>query len=414
MSPKSRGRPPGRGRSAKTHRQQGLARPLSPADQVLREAHTLSHAAPRLLVESTASGWLGRAWVEAPVEVREPQRGLIDTLADRLTQRQGPQAALALAALRTVGAPADRAYVDDRLTDVPAEQLSWAGDVEWTPRRAWRRADVYDAERVLLVEFHGPQPHDLLVRILTTGGLMVDDIVLSEPGAIERWRVAKPDVGLAEHDVTAALTELADALRTTDVYWPRQSAPDYVRLRALAHARSRAYLEKWPDWQPAPEVERQGLIDAFVAEAALELPEESVRLLADLFIDFGEGYLVAGPLAWNPGEVGRFLLDWVPRKAVLDAEDRVLLPAVLRAWVAFALRRRGLDEEDIEPVVSVVDELEEEFGEAYDDESAWGPGKQVMAALLQRGVDVNDQQAVEHAVRAYNAEQLARRLVEGD
>lgn len=75
-------------------------------------------------------------------------------------------------------------------------------------------------------------------------------------------------------------------------------------------------------------------------------------------------------------------------------------------------RRPTLHERDIAPVVATVDKLEGDFRDAYDDESAWGPGKQVMSALMERGVDLSDKDAVEAAIRAYNAEQLARRLEE--
>lgn len=34
-----------------------------------------------------------------------------------------------------------------------------------------------------------------------------------------------------------------------------------------------------------------------------------------------------------PGQVGLFLADWLPRKAVLDAEQRAALPDVLRRWI---------------------------------------------------------------------------------
>jgi hypothetical protein len=41
-----------------------------------------------------------------------------------------------------------------------------------------------------------------------------------------------------------------------------------------------------------------------------------------------------------------------------------------------------------------------------------GTGKQAMTALMERSVDLSDKDAVEAAIRTYNAEQLARRLQE--
>ena len=40
----------------------------------------------------------------------------------------------------------------------------------------------------------------------------------------------------------------------------------------------------------------------------------------------GDGYLTARPLGWSPGAVMLFLADSVPRKVVLDAEQRAGLP----------------------------------------------------------------------------------------
>lgn len=50
--------------------------------------------------------------------------------------------------------------------------------------------------------------------------------------------------------------------------------------------------------------------------------------------------------------------------------------------------------------------------DAFDDRTAWGPAKEIAAALAERGIDLTDQQAVEEAIHALNAERLARRLTE--
>jgi hypothetical protein len=51
------------------------------------------------------------------------------------------------------------------------------------------------------------------------------------------------------------------------------------------------------------------------------------------------------------------------------------------------------------------------FHDAFDNETAWGPGKQVAAALTERGVDLTDRHAVDNAIHQLNAEQLAHRLL---
>jgi len=84
----------------------------------------------------------------------------------------------------------------------------------------------------------------------------------------------------------------------------------------------------------------------------------------------------------------RSCTDWVPRKVALDAEQRAGLPETLRRWLRFALERRGVASEWIEPVVAEVDASLPEFEAAYDDESSWGPAKAVAAELAKRDVDL--------------------------
>lgn len=98
-------------------------------------------------------------------------------------------------------------------------------------------------------------------------------------------------------------------------------------------------------------------------------------------------------------------------KAILDADQRELLPGTLRNWVRFALRQRGVEERWIQPVVQAVDIHLAEFAEAFDDESSWGPAKEMAAELEARGIDLSDRAAVDDALRELNAGRLARRLL---
>jgi hypothetical protein len=135
------------------------------------------------------------------------------------------------------------------------------------------------------------------------------------------------------------------------------------------------------------------------------------RSLAELLLDYGEGYIGAGHLCWSPGEVMLLLTDWLPRKTILDADQRAALPDVLRAWLRFTLTQRNIDPQWIGPVVEAVDAYLPIFRDAFDDETAWGPAKQVAATLTERGVDLTDRHAVDNAIHQLNAEQLAHRLL---
>jgi hypothetical protein len=176
---------------------------------------------------------------------------------------------------------------------------------------------------------------------------------------------------------------------------------------------SRCRDNRAPDraWEEISEPERERLVAAYLVDSDL-LGTDSIRYLAGLFLDYGVNYITGGVLAWSPDRVWLFLTDWLPRKATLDADDRRELPDALRRWVRFALRRRGVDERWIEPVVAAVDEHLPEFEKAFGDPAAWGPAKAIAAEMERRGIDLSDRAAVSDAISAINAENLARRLLD--
>jgi hypothetical protein len=77
-----------------------------------------------------------------------------------------------------------------------------------------------------------------------------------------------------------------------------------------------------------------------------------------------------------------------------------------------SVARRGIEPRWITPVVEAVDRHLPEFQDAFDDHAAWGPAKEIAAALAERGVDLTDKQAVEEAIHALNAERLLGRLTD--
>ena len=408
MSPKSRGRPAGRGKP-KTRRQAPV-RSLRLSDRLVRAARDLLTYTDRLEVEQWASGWLGQAWLDAPLGERDPEGMFILEVVGRCSTHPSPHGLAAVTALRMVAAPGEHKLLDGTIDILRESQPAppWA-EAEPEPVRAMRAVDVYDSERVLFIEYG---THTLLAQILTTGGVVVERLGLLRVGAADAWAGMREDdevpMPIEEVPVAEALADLADALRNTDMVWPRHDDEDFVDLRALAWARCRAYLPEWPDIEPMSDAERDELVEAFVGRT---VDSEAYRTLADLFLDYGDGYLNDRPLGWSPGAVGMFLTDWLPRKALLDAEDRAVLPDALRSWVRFALERRGVADEWITPVVDAVDMWLPEFEAAVDDESAWGPAKQIAAELVARGVDLSDKDAVDDVVRQLNAENLARRML---
>ena len=168
----------------------------------------------------------------------------------------------------------------------------------------------------------------------------MEQIGVLEPGSHETEGVTGTATAAVEIEPEHALAEIAEALMVTDLYCPRQTDPGYVELRALAHSRSDIFAVESVR-QPIGDDERHDLIESFLAENDVVAPEDVLRALADIFIDFGDGCLHGGVLAWSPGDVELFLTDWVGRKVILDADDRAARPEVLRPASEHEAERRG-------------------------------------------------------------------------
>ncbi|MFC5823044.1 hypothetical protein [Nonomuraea insulae] len=385
----------------------------------MRDARQLTGLADPLMAETWASGWLGGAWSTAELGEREAEHRLCMEVTGRASTTPSPHGLAAIAALARVAPATDITMLAETIEileetqPLPPWYSAASADTAWTATSAWRAVDVWDSEQVLLIDYDGPHPHTLMAQVLKPGGLMVGKIAVLEPGAAAQWdqRHESDEVPMPISQAPApeVLADLADALRTTDITWPRNDDEDFIDNRALAWSRCRDHLPEWPERASLPEAERHRLIQRFTA--ANNLDDEVSRSLAELFLDYGEGYIVSGPLAWSPAEVMLLLTDWLPRKAILDAAQRTALPDVLRQWSAFALEQRGIDPRWITPVVDAVDDHLHEFRQAFDDDVSWGPAKQIAAALADSGVDLTDRQAVDDAIRALNAERLARGLL---
>jgi hypothetical protein len=411
MSPKSRGRPKGRGRTPVRHRPP--VRELTELDHVLREAPGL-HDCDLLEAEAAASTWLGAAWQKRDLGQQDAEGDLVRSVAAATRGSRADSAYLALHALATIPHEDWQDDVAAALKSAPTDRApAWAVEPHTrtpeVPYRAQRWCDPWGSNLIHLLRFAEPIEHSLIVNETTVGGRYVHAIDMGVQGAEPDPVIG--DLTVSEVDPDDALADIADALWQTDMYWPPQDDPDYTLTRALAHWRTRGHRRD-VEWEPLPDDERRRLIDEFAAEQTVEDDASVVEVLADTFVDFGDGYLHGGVLAWNPGEVERFLLDWVHRKVLLEPECIEALPAVLAAWVRFALLRRGLATEHITPVVDAVAKFADEFHDLSADGSIGGPAKEIVTRMLAEGVDLDDREAMDRVIGAYNAEQDVRRLLE--
>jgi hypothetical protein len=410
--PKSRGRPKGRGRPV------GRTRPIASAPLAavaLRDASQITAGVDSLNAETWASGALGSAWETAGIMDREPEASFCRDVARRAVAHPSPQGLAAVAALRRLVGVAERHEIDEAFDVLSRNQPrpDWIDDPPPAPTAGWRAVDPWGSRSALFVEYADPRPYTLMAGILEATGSTVQTLRILRAGAAQSWpgesgiEVPMPVVAMPASDV---LAELAVALERTDRTIPRPDDESFVALRALAWSRCRAYQATERTWEDMPPEERERLIAAYIAESG-QPDTATIRFLAGLFLDYGVNYITTDALAWSPDRVWLFLADWLPRKAILDADDRRELPEALRRWVRFALRRRGVEERWVEPVVAAVDEHLAEFEDAFGDPAASGPAKALAVELKRRGVDLSDDAATEDAISALNAENLARRII---
>lgn len=127
------------------------------------------------------------------------------------------------------------------------------------------------------------------------------------------------------------------------------------------------------------------------------------RDVARTCLDVRCDHLDGDPLRWSPIVVELLLLDTVPRKVTLDATGIRLLPDVMRRWVRFALRRRGLEERWVAETEEAVRRRTRAFRKAATDPSRFGPAKAIAHAMMADGVDITDREAVRAWIDAFNA-----------
>lgn len=410
MSPKSKGRPKGRGRAKPKSQRRPVHLHQDVADQILRIAQQIGPNVDALEVERSASTWVASR-IDAGEIAQRAERTLITELGERLTRGAGSAAYTALSALRLVVTDAERATIDELLAQAPGEHpdLLWALAERPEPKHAWLISDPWGRQQVHVVGYDDPEPHQLAVVISTVGGLAAWGISVEEPDGPKPWE------DVIEHPAQAvepadSLSTIWDAVLRTDMYYPPIWEEEGLQMRALARGRSEAY--KSMDWEGIDDDERALLIDEFQARSAFDAADDVVAMLADTFIDYGDGYLVGGVLAWKPGEPQIFLTDWVHRKVLLPDDAMEILPDVLKGWIEFCLGRKGLEPADIATVVDEVDEFRAEYDRLRSDHSARSPQQQLLRYLADNDIELDDKDAVAEAISVVNATRLAEQAAE--
>ena len=406
---KGSGRAQGGGRAS--GRSSARRQAAIPITAVVRDAvasgRELLGADDPLEAELWASGLLGLFYkADLPLDARlKLERSVGPELLACAEKRAD---AVGLAVLRALAAVAGddlgAGAAADRLAAPGIPEPGWAAAVG-RPEflSAWAAADPYDDEvgYSLTFRYEGRSPHTLMALYDEGLGGIIKDASVGQfaadvdPRALFERR-ADDGVRVGDVDGAVAAARIARAIATGDRFLDNDWTPDFKEVRALLLARTRLLLAApSADAPGAPDAKsREALAREFLADP-LAPDLAATRAIVDQCLiarcDDGDG----DPLRWSPVVVELFMLDYLPRKAVLSADEARAVPEVLTAWVRFALTRRGLEERWIVETEDTVRELAAEFVSAMGEPERFDPAGAVTAAMLAAGIDPSDDLAVD-------------------
>jgi hypothetical protein len=272
------------------------------------------------------------------------------------------------------------------------------------PRWLQELADSTPAERVVEVVHVLGDGDNILVGTRLPGGDEITAVVYIDHNA---GRVVKDGfvVPLPVDELVVQMLTVADDPDTE----ARDMAPADARVRITEGIEHGALTyppyesDSWPasrpliEWMTAmlpaggvgyPHIEWDDGSRTELAERFLASPEGAgcdPRLLDDL-LWFGTDYGQGDPLSWSPSRVEILLLDWIPRKIVAAAELLAGGPDLLRAFIRFSHRERGIRAALTAETVGAVDEFEREYQQLVRSPRPQGP----MALLSAMGLRVGD------------------------
>ena len=330
--------------------------------------------------------------------------------------------ARALATLRALSAVGAGIYgrraraAADRLAARGVTEAPWSAELgQAQPVTAALMCDeAFDDGVSVLVEFAGgdDEPHTLGIYVdHNIGGLVKDAFVagpLSEVrGELERQAADEVGPAIRDLDLAEARARVEAALYMLDHTLDPPVSDDVRMLRALIDARMRLLPEGFELADDGAEMtpkERDELLADFLAspEGHGWRGDEDAEDVVGAAIDFGADYNHGGPLRWSPVVVEIFMTSWLARKVAREPEFFKRVPDVLRDWVAYAGRRRGVPSKPLREAVAAIKHYREEMLEAATDPEARGPAKAFAVAAQQAGVDLSDPDAVGEFIERYN------------
>ncbi len=198
------------------------------------------------------------------------------------------------------------------------------------------------------------------------GTMMKDGFVVPDgiDGLVELMKASCDDADTTFRDIPLAdarvrITEAIDlGARTFPPFesdtWPaaRQLVEWITRLLPLG-----GHGYEHPEWSDEA---IDALGESFLA-SELGRPFAGATNELDVVIEFGASTATGDPMRWSPVAVELILTDWVPRKVVAPVDLLDGLPEVLRAFVRYCHRERGIRQDLTAETLAAVDRYEPEY-----------------------------------------------------
>ncbi len=372
-----------------------------------------------LEAEAWASAMMGRFYkVDAPLDARdELERRIWPAVmheAEAARDAGGLAVLEALAAVADEGLAADARAAADRIRALGVPPPAWAAEIGSAVfESAWVLLDVFGDHEGYYASFRYPGRKPHVVNALydkAMGNIVKDSFAGYLAGDPRSSLPLEPGVWVEDAEPGVMARRVLDAVANGDLYLDNDWSPEFKQTRALLLARMRL-LRTIPATEPPEPLEdeaRDALVAEFLASALPNDGPEAGAIARDC-LAYSCDYLGEDPFRWSPIVVEQFLLDYLPRKVSLDMSEIRELPRVLRAWVRFALTKRGLAERWIAETEESVGRWKKDFRRAMTDQRQFGPAKTIGNAMVADGVDLSDQAAIDRWLESFNARPMSER-----